>query len=96
MSKSTQKPSGNGTEKKNVEEIPQKSRKVGKTAKQIMSKHIKDKDDLITEEDFKNLNIELELPKDEAHQPIEIDDDTKRPKDEDKDSKTATPWDIIS
>jgi hypothetical protein len=96
MSKSTQKPSEAGIEKKSVEEIPQKSRKVGKTAKQIMSKHIKDKDDVITEEDFKNLNIELELPKDEAHQSIPIDDNTKRPKDEDKDPVVATPWDIIS
>ena len=96
MSKSTEKPSEPGKMKKNVEKIPQKSPAVGKRAKEMMSDHIKDENDVISEEDFKNLNIELEMPKDEAHQPIQIDDDTKRPKDEDKDPKVSTPWDIIS
>ena len=96
MSKSAEKPFEPGREKANVEEIPQKPRTVGKRAKEMMSNHIKDENDVITEEDFKNLNIDLEMPKDEAHQPIEIDDNTERPKDEDKDPKVSTPWDIIS
>jgi hypothetical protein len=61
-----------------------------------MNKHIQDENDVITDEDFKNLNIDLEISKDTAHQPLEIPDDTERPKDEDKDPKILTPWDVIN
>ncbi len=96
MSKSIQKTSELAETEKNVEKIPQKSHSTGKTTKQMMSKHIRDENDVITEEDFKNLNIDLEISKDTAHQPLEISDDTQRPKDEDKDPKIVTPWDVIN
>lgn len=61
-----------------------------------MSKHIQDENDVITDEDFKNLKLDMELPIDEAHQPLTISNNTERPKDEDKDPKILTPWDLIN
>jgi len=74
----------------------QKASSKGLTAKQIVKRHIKDKTDVITEDDMTNVRIVSSLPKDKAHQPLSISADTERPKDEDKDNKTATPWDVIS
>jgi hypothetical protein len=37
----------------------------------------------------------MELPTDEAHQPLVILSEEERPKDEDKDPKMVTPWDVI-
>ncbi len=96
MSKSANKPSELSGDKKSVEKTPQKSQTVGKTTQQIMTKHIQDENDVISDEDFKNLKLDLELPTDKAHQPLEISNDTERPKDEDKDPKVMTPWDLIS
>lgn len=95
MSKPEKKPSGSEGGKKPVEKIPRKSGAKGKTAKQVMSKHIQDKNDVITEEDFKNLNIGAEITND-RHEPLEISEDHDRPKDEDKDPKIVTPWDVIT
>ena len=67
----------------------------GRTPQQVMARHIRDKDDVISEEDFKNLIIGADV-RDTAHQPLEIADDTERPKDEDKDPEIITPWDLIS
>jgi hypothetical protein len=96
MSKSLKKSSELSGENKSVEKIPQKKISTGKTAKQLMNKHIQDENDVITEEDFKNMKIDLDISGDTAHQPIEIVDDPERPKDEDKDPKVTTPWDVIS
>ena len=65
----------------------------GKTPREMMNKHIQDKNDVISEEDFKNLDLDLE---DQIKQdPLLIKDHTQRPKDEDKDPKELTPWDVI-
>ena len=96
MGKSSENASATGAGKKNGEKIPQKSPSTGKTAKQIMNKHIRDKNDVITDEDFKNLNIDQQIPEDMAHQPLQLSGNKKRPKDEDKDPETVTPWDVIS
>ena len=61
-----------------------------------MSRHIQNENDVITDEDFKNLDIGLDISKDTVHQPLPISDDPDRPKDEDKDPKVITPWDVIS
>lgn len=68
----------------------------GKTATEIVKRHLGDKDDKITKEDFENLYIDLSLPKDKAHEPLPIKDDKERPKDADKDNTIATPWDVIN
>jgi hypothetical protein len=94
MSKSIPKTSELIESGKTEEKIPQTPHSTGKTTKQMMSKHIRDENDVITDEDFKNLNIDLEISKDTAHQPLEISDDIERPKDEDKDPKIVTPWDV--
>lgn len=96
MSKSVKKLSEPGGGKKKAKKITQKSASVGRTAQEIVKKHIRDKNDVITEEDFKNLKIEIDITKDTAHQPLQIPDDKERPKDEDKDPKIITPWDVIS
>jgi hypothetical protein len=96
MSKQQQKPAILTNERQTEETNPQQSRTVGKTSKQLMDKHLSDEKDVISEEDFKNLELDLELPADEAHQPLEITEDKNRPKDEDKDPKMITPWNIIN
>jgi hypothetical protein len=96
MSRPQQKPIILPNEKQSEEKIPQKSHTIGKTANQLMHKHLNDEKDVISEEDFKNLKLDLELPADAAHQPLEITEEKNRPKDEDKDPKMLTPWDIIN
>jgi hypothetical protein len=96
MSESVNKSSGSNGEKEFVEKIPHKDKSKGKTVKEVMKKHLADKNDIISDEDFKNLELNLEVPETEtSHTPI-IEDDKKRPKDEDKDPKNITPWDIIN
>ncbi|MDZ4795503.1 MAG: hypothetical protein SGI83_14575 [Bacteroidota bacterium] len=81
---------------KPVEKIPQPPVTKGKRTYEMMKKHLLDENDVITEEDFKNLVVAAELPTDEAHQPLIITNDENRPKDEDKDPKMITPWNVIS
>ena len=66
----------------------------GKTTLQIMHKHLQDKNDVITDEDFKNLRLDLDSPTGTTHTPT-IPDDDDRPKDEDKEHEIVTPWDVI-
>jgi hypothetical protein len=68
----------------------------GRTPKQIMTRHILDKNDVITEEDFIKLNISIDISNDTAHQVLEISDNKERPKDVDKDPAIITPWDVLS
>ncbi|HET6767247.1 MAG TPA: hypothetical protein VFH08_07610 [Chitinophagaceae bacterium] len=68
----------------------------GKTAKEIVKRHLSDKNDKITEDDLKHLKIDLSIPEDKAHRPLKIKKGKERPKDEEKDNTTLTPWDVIS
>lgn len=95
MSKSGKKLKEPVKEKEPASPIHQKSSYTGKTPKQIMSKHLRDKNDVITDEDFINLNISIEISDESADQLLEISADKDRPKDEDKDPVVITPWDII-
>jgi hypothetical protein len=96
MKKAEKKPIVPGRGKEKANQILQKSGNTGKTPKQVVRKHIQDKNDVITEEDFKNLNISVDISNDTAHEVLEIQGDKKRPKDEDKDPVVITPWDVIS
>jgi hypothetical protein len=96
MNKSAKKSSQPVGETNHVNGITQQPRSTGKTAKEIVSKHVHDKNDVITEDDFKNLNIDLDTSNDTSQPPLEISNDPERPKDEEKDPKIITPWDIIS
>jgi len=80
------------TENKN--KLKQKTN--GKTANEIVKRHLSDKDDKITNEDLENLKIDLSIPKDKAHEPLPVKNDKERPKDADKDNTVTTPWDVIS
>ena len=79
----------------NGAKIPQRSSKK-KTPKQVMNRHIKDEKDVITEEEFKNLATGIDSTKGTEHEPLEIEENKNRPKDEDKDPKIITPWDVIN
>lgn len=95
MNKPVKKSSDSSEEEKPVKKLSEKSRTAGRTPYQVMSRHIRDKDDVISEEDFKNLVIGAEVS-DTAEEPLEISADTERPKDEDKDPKIIIPWDLVS
>ena len=96
MQKAEKKSSKPGKEKETLKPVLPKSNNSGKTPKQIISRHMKDKNDVITEEDFKNLDISIDITGYTAHKPLEIPDEKERPKDEDKDPVVVTPWDLIS
>ena len=65
-----------------------------KTTRDIIKRHLSNKHDKITDEDFKNLS--LEHPNDKAHEPLPIKEGKERPKDVEKDNTIATPWDVIN
>ena len=73
-----------GGEQKQPDGITQASGSTGNTTQQIMSRHMKDKNDVITEEDIRNLNIEPEISSDPANQSLQIADNKEQPNDEDK------------
>jgi len=89
------KPFSKGEKNTEIKNIP-KPRSHGKTAKEIVKRHLSDKEDKITTEDLENLKIDLSLPKDKAHEPLPIKNDKERPKDAEKDNTITTPWDVIS
>jgi hypothetical protein len=67
-----------------------------KTAQEIVKRHLSNKHDKITDDDFKNLEIDLSIPRDKAHEPLRIKKGKQRPKDVEKDNTITTPWDVIS
>ena len=69
-----------------------KKNKTGKTPEELVHKHILDKNDIISEDDFKNMHV----GEDVISNSIPLEFNKERPKDEDKDPSTVTPWDIIS
>ena len=94
MAKS-RRPSSKG-EKNTENNNKSKQNKRGKTAKEIVKRHLSDENDKITREDFETLRIDLSLPKGKANEPLPIKPGKGRPKDEEKDNTTTTPWDVIS
>ena len=95
MAKSVNKSSPISDTKK-AKNSRQKLTPKGKTAKEIVKRHLSDKNDKITEDDLKHLRIDLSLPKDKAHRPLKIKKGKERPKDEEKDKTILTPWDVIN
>jgi hypothetical protein len=71
-------------------------KKQGKTATEIVKRHLSDENDKITQEDIETLKIDLSLPKDKASEPLPLRPGKERPKDSDKDNTVTTPWDVIS
>ena len=82
--------------------IPQSSKKPAKGKRKRMSTqdrvrvHIENEKDIITEEDLKNVQLDMGVPKDHAHEPLPIENDPGRPKDEGKDKPQVTPWDVLN
>ena len=96
MNKSEKKLTESLQEEVSASKTDQKSRHTGRTPRQIMTKHILDKNDVITEDDFNNLNISIDISNDTSHTVLDIPDDKERPKDEDKDPAIIIPWDLVS
>ena len=80
---------------KGGEQNTHNSRKTGRTPKEVVDEHIKNEKDVISDEEFKNLNLNLGVVGDVTHEPLAIPDNKNRPKDEDKDHRKITPWDVI-
>ena len=95
MNNSEKKLTEPGRTNETAVQVHQKSSYSGKTPRQVMSKHIQDRNDVITDEDFNNLNISSEISNDTAHPALVISNDKERPKDENKDHVIITPWDVI-
>jgi len=96
MSKAEKKlPGKEAIKKESLKPLNGNSNHTGKTPKQIMSRHIRDKEDVITDEDFKNLNIGIDVIDETDPPALDIPNDSERPKDEDKDPKIITPWNLI-
>jgi hypothetical protein len=66
-----------------------------KTVKALRDKHLNDKHHVITDEDIKSLELEIEKPDRSTSHTPKIKKGKDRPKDEDKDPKVVTPWDVI-
>ena len=88
-------PKKSGNEKKNVDKNPQKKKNKGDSAKDLVDKHMSNEDHIITDEDLKNVTIDTTIEGETAHKPLDISSDDERPKDEDKDHRFKTPWDVL-
>jgi hypothetical protein len=73
---------------------PAKTRSKRKTIQELTKEHIQNEDHKITDEDFKNVVMETEIPE-EKIDALDLPDNDERPHDEDKDHKITTPWDVI-
>jgi hypothetical protein len=63
----------------------------GKSTEALTKRHLKDKNDKITDDDIRNIQIDTSVDRDEV-----IPLNKKRAHDADKDNPKSTPWDIIS
>ena len=88
------KAGGKSSLEKDGKGFPKKKKK-GMTVKQLRDIHLKDKDHVITDQEMKDLELDLTVPDTSTAHTPEIADDKERPKDEDKDPKIITPWDTI-
>jgi hypothetical protein len=75
---------------KSVEKTTPKSIS-GKSTDALTKRHLKDKNDKITDDDIRNIQIDTSVDSDE---PLPL--KNNRPHDVDKDNPKSTPWDIIS
>jgi len=83
-------------ENKPAKKINKKPASGHKTSYDVVKRHLSNKDDKITDDDFKTLKIDLSIPEDRAHKPLPVKPDKERPKDSEQDNDTLTPWDVIS
>jgi hypothetical protein len=81
--------------KKKEEPVPDLSVSPGEETKERVRRHIRNRNDVITDDDIKNVKIDLSIPHAPGEEPLPIPDDKQRPKDEDKDHTYITPWDVL-
>ena len=63
--------------------------------KQLKDIHMNDKSHIMTDEELKDLDLNLSHPDTSTSHTPDIPEGEERPKDEDKDPKKITPWDLI-
>ena len=68
----------------------------GKTTHELMQRQLKDKNAVITDEEFRNIMIETDVDAQTSQEPLDIPVEKDRPRDEKKDHTIITPWDVIS
>lgn len=73
--------------------LPEKA--LGRTAAQIMQKHISDEKVVLTDMEFKNMIIDQDTDTSTDHTPV-ITVESDQPKVVDNDEQIITPWDVIS
>ena len=73
-----------------------KTIKKTKTVKALRDKHMADKTHVITDQDIKELELDIDKPDRVTSHVPDLPDDKDRPRDEDKDPKIVTPWDVIN
>ena len=66
-----------------------------KISREIVKRHLGNEKDNITKGDFKNLKIDLSLPKEKAPEPLPIERIKERPRDVEKDKTIIAPWNLI-
>ena len=76
---------------KSVEKSTRKSTGGEKSTDELRKRHLKDKNDKITDDDIRKLKVDTSVDEEE---PLPL--DKNHPHDVDKDNRKSTPWDIIS
>lgn len=72
-----------------------KKKKKGKTPKELVKKHVMNKEDIISDEEFTNMEVGISVDTSGEQHQLELPDDKDRPRDEDKDPGITTPWDLV-
>jgi hypothetical protein len=67
-----------------------------KTVKELRDKHLSDKSHVITEQEVGELDLDIDKPDRTSSHVPDLPEDKDRPRDEDKDPKIITPWDVVS
>lgn len=82
----------NNKDKKTLEKTPSKKKSKGMTTQELTHKHLKDSKHTITDDEIRNIDIQLDV---DTGEPLDIPDSDVRPHDIDKDHRIKTPWDVM-
>lgn len=81
------------TKKAGEKTTRKKTTKKGMTTKELTDKHMNDEHHNITDDEIRNVQIDLDVETGEA---LELPEGEERPHEVDKDRKFQTPWDVIN
>lgn len=81
-----------GMESSGEKPTPKKGVKRGHTTKELRTKHLRDKNHSISDEDIKSIRVEM---KSDEEVPTKLPEGDERPHDVDKDKRFKTSWDVL-